>query len=140
MTLSGGYKLPKDFIIGAKFRYSGGNPYTPLDVERSSYVAAWNASGRSYVDNSKYNSEYLKQFNQLDIRVDKEFYFEKFSLKLYLDIQNALNKKYKNEDVLLSTGVIENPQDPYSQQRYIMKRIQIENGTILPSIGITVQF
>ncbi|PKP06836.1 MAG: hypothetical protein CVU10_04560 [Bacteroidetes bacterium HGW-Bacteroidetes-5] len=140
MTLSGGYKLPKNYIIGAKFRYSGGSPYTPLDELRSSYVAAWDASGRSYVDNSKYNSEYLKQFNQLDIRVDKEFYFEKFSLKLYLDIQNALNKKYKNEDVLLSTGVIENPQDPYSQQRYIMKRIQIENGTVLPSIGITIQF
>ncbi len=140
MTISGGYKLPGDFVIGAKFRYSGGSPYTPLDELRSSYVAAWDASGRAYRDNSRYNSLYLKQFNQLDIRVDKEFYFDKFSLKIYLDIQNALNKKYQESDVLISTGNIVNPQAPYSEQRYEMKRISIENGIILPSIGVTVQF
>ncbi|MFA6770758.1 MAG: TonB-dependent receptor, partial [Bacteroidales bacterium] len=85
MTLSGGYKLPRNYIVGAKFRYSGGSPYTPLDLKRSSLVAAWDASGRAYRDNSKYNTVYLKQFNQLDFRVDKEFYFEKFALKLYID-------------------------------------------------------
>ncbi|GAB1474285.1 TonB-dependent receptor [Bacteroidota bacterium] len=140
MTISGGYKLPGDVVIGAKFRYSGGSPYTPLDEVRSSYVAAWDASGRAYRDNSQYNSLYLKQFNQLDVRVDKEFYFKKFALKVYLDIQNALNKKYKESDVLVSTGRVINPQAPYSEQRYEMKRISIENGVLLPSIGVTVEF
>ena len=140
MTISAGYKLPRNYTIGAKFRYSGGSPYTPLDEVRSSYVAAWDASGRAYRDNSQYNSLYLKQFNQLDLRVDKEFYFNKFALKLYLDIQNALNKKYRDSDVLISTGVIDNPGAPYNEQRYQMKRIKLESGTILPSIGITVEF
>lgn len=140
MTLSGGYQFPKNIVLGAKFRYSGGSPYTPLDIERSSLVAAWDASGRAYRDNSKYNSIYLKQFNQLDIRLDKEFYFEKFALKLYIDIQNILNKQYKDADVLISTGKIANPNAPASEQRYEMKRIELESGTVLPTIGVTLEF
>lgn len=140
MTLSGGYKLPKNFVIGAKFRYSGGSPYTPLDVDKSSLVAAWDASGRAYRDYSKYNSIYLKQFNQLDIRVDKEFYFDKFALKLYVDIQNILNKQYKDADVLISTGKIVNPSAPTNEQRYQMKRIELLGGTVLPTIGVTLEF
>jgi len=140
MTLSGGYKLPKNIFLGAKFRYSGGSPYTPLDEERSSLVAAWDASGRAYRDYSKYNSIYLKQFNQLDIRVDKEFYFEKFALKVYIDIQNILNKQYKDADVLISTGRVINPNDPANEQRYEMKKIELQSGTVLPTIGVTVEF
>ncbi len=140
MTLSGGYKLPKNFVIGAKFRYSGGSPYTPLDEDRSSLVAAWDASGRAYRDYSKYNSIYLKQFNQLDLRVDKEFYFEKFALKVYIDIQNILNKKYKDADVLISTGRVINLNDPINEQRYEMKRLELQSGTVLPTIGLTVEF
>lgn len=140
MTISGGYKLPKDFIIGAKFRYSGGAPFTPLDIEKSSLVAAWDASGRAYRDYSRYNAQYLKVFSQLDIRIDKEFYFNKFALKLYLDIQNALNTKYKDADVLVSTGRIVNPEAPYEQQRYEMKNVELEQGLILPTLGITIEF
>jgi outer membrane receptor protein involved in Fe transport len=139
MTISGGYRLPRNYTIGTKFRYSGGAPYTPLDVERSSLVAAWDASGRVYRDYSRYNSIYLKQFNQLDIRVDKEFYFPKFALKIYLDVQNALNKQYKDSDVLISTGRIVNPDAPYEQQRYEMKRVEITSGTVLPTIGLTLE-
>ncbi|OFY43503.1 MAG: hypothetical protein A2X18_06045 [Bacteroidetes bacterium GWF2_40_14] len=140
MNISAGYKLPANFLIGAKFRYSGGNPYTPLDEEKSSLVAAWNASGRAYLNYGLYNSLYLKQFNQLDVRIDKEFFFNKFALKIYIDIQNALNKKFSNADVLVSTGTILNPDAPYSEQRYQMKRIQLTDGTIVPTIGITVEF
>ncbi len=140
MTLAGSYKLPKNYILGAKFRYSGGAPYTPLDIEKSSLRAAWDASGRAYRDNSKYNSEYLKIFSQLDLRLDKEFYFNRFALKLYIDIQNALNKKYKDADVLVSTGRVVNPEAPYNEQRYEMKRIELEQGIILPTLGITIEF
>lgn len=140
MTLSGGYQFPKNIILGAKFRYSGGSPYTPLDEFRSSLVAAWDASGRAYRDNSKYNSLYLKQFNQLDIRVDKEFYFKKYALKIYIDIQNILNREYKDADVLISTGNILNPNAPANEQRYEMKTIELESGTVLPTIGVTLEF
>ena len=140
MTLSGSYRFPKNYVLGAKFRYSGGAPYTPLDVERSSLVAAWDASGRAYLDYSRYNSVYLKQFNQLDIRADKEFYFDRFAMKIYIDIQNILNKQYKDSDVLLSTGNVVNPEAPYNEQRYEMKRLEIVGGTVLPTIGLTFEF
>lgn len=140
LTLSAGYKLPLDFYVGVKYRYSGGTPYTPLDEDKSSLVVAWDASGRAYPDYSLYNSQYLGIFNQLDVRVDKEFFFKKFALKLYLDVQNVTNFDYKTGDVLVSTGRIVNPDAPRGEQRYEMKRIALTEGTILPSIGITVEF
>ncbi len=140
LTIAGGYIFPKNFVAGVKFRYAGGAPYTPLDEERSSLVSAWDASGRAYRDYSRFNSLYLANFTQLDIRVDKEFYFNKFALKLYLDLQNALNTRYRDADVVISTGRIINPEAPYNMQRYEMKRIELETGIILPTIGITIEF
>ena len=140
MNISAGYKLPANFRIGAKFRYSGGNPFTPLDEDKSSLVSAWDASGRGYLNYGYYNSQYLGIFSQLDLRLDKEFYFNKFALKVYIDIQNALNTKFRNADVLVSTGTIVNPDAPYSQQRYQMKKIELTEGTLVPTLGITVEF
>jgi len=140
MNISAGYKLPANFRIGAKFRYSGGNPFTPLDEDKSSLVSAWDASGRGYLNYGYYNSQYLGIFSQLDLRLDKEFYFNKFALKVYVDIQNALNTKFRNADVLVSTGIIVNPDAPYSQQRYQMKKIELTEGTLVPTLGITVEF
>ena len=46
----------------------------------------------------------------------------------------------KQQDVIMSTGVIENPSAPVGEQRYKMKYLKQESGTILPSIGVTVEF
>ena len=62
------------------------------------------------------------------------------ALKLYLDIQNITNSKYKNPDAIVSTGRIINPTAPLNQQRYEMKRIELNDGTLLPTIGITLEF
>jgi len=40
----------------------------------------------------------------------------------------------------MSTGVIENPSAPIEEQRYKMKKLKQESGTLLPSIGVTVEF
>ncbi|HNW48487.1 MAG TPA: TonB-dependent receptor [Bacteroidales bacterium] len=140
MNISAGYKLPANFRIGAKFRYSGGSPYTPLDEDKSSLVSAWDASGRGYFNYEYYNTRYLGVFSQLDLRLDKNFYFNKFALKVYVDIQNALNTRFRNADVLVSTGTILNPDAPYIQQRYMMKKIELTEGTLVPTLGITVEF
>jgi hypothetical protein len=39
----------------------------------------------------------------------------------------------------MSTGVIENPQADAEMQRYQMKYIKQESGTLLPTIGATIQ-
>ena len=138
-TFSGTYALPKHWDVGAKFRIVGGAPYTPYDVEKSSYVEAWDASNSLYYDYSRFNSERLKPFSQLDIRVDKTFYFKKVMLGLYIDIQNILNTKYKEQDVYIKTGRILNPDAPKNQQRYELKPVERETGVLLPSIGIIIE-
>lgn len=138
-TFSGTYALPKHWDVGAKFRIVGGAPYTPYDVEKSSYVEAWDASGSLYYDYSRFNSERLKPFSQLDIRVDKTFYFKKVMLGLYIDIQNILNTKYREQDVYIKTGRILNPDAPKNQQRYELKPVERETGVLLPSIGIIIE-
>lgn len=59
---------------------------------------------------------------------------------MYVDIQNVTASVLHQPDVLMSTGVIENPSAPLSEQRYKMKYISQDSGTLLPSIGVTVQF
>jgi hypothetical protein len=57
-------------------------------------------------------------------------------LGFYLDIQNSTNSKNRQAPVLNSTGVT----DPSDNTRYLMKTIDIENGSMVPSIGIMMQF
>lgn len=140
LNVSGTYNLPHRWSIGGKLSYIGGAPYTPYDEEKSSLVEAWNAQGRPYYDYSKYNTERLPNFAQLDIRVDKSFYFHRCMVGFYLDLQNITGSKLKQQDVIMSTGVIENPSAPVGEQRYKMKYLKQESGTILPSIGVTVEF
>lgn len=140
LNVSGTYNLPRRWSIGGKLSYIGGAPYTPYDEDKSSLVDAWNAQGRPYYDYSKYNTLRLPNFAQFDIRVDKSFYFRKCMLGIYIDIQNITGSKLKQQDVIMSTGVIENPSAPPGEQRYKMKYLKQENGTLLPSLGVTVEF
>ena len=138
-TFSGTYSLPKNWDVSAKFRVVGGAPYTPYDVERSSYVEAWDANNQLLYDYSRFNSERLDPFTQLDLRVDKTFYFKRLMLGIYIDVQNVLNSKYKEQDVYVKTGRILNPDAPISQQRYELKPVSRETGTLLPSIGVIIE-
>ncbi|HRZ78078.1 MAG TPA: TonB-dependent receptor, partial [Bacteroidales bacterium] len=92
--------LKGNWDIGAKWRLVGGSPYTPYDEERSASRLAWDARGMGYLDYSRFNSLRLGTFHQLDIRVDKQFYFDRWSLMLYLDIQNLYNFQAEQPAVL----------------------------------------
>lgn len=140
LNMSGTYNFPKHWSLGAKVSCIGGSPYTPYDVEKSSQVEAWNVQGRAYYDYSRYNQERLPVFGQLDVRVDKTFYLKKCMLGFYLDIQNITASKLRQPDALMSTGQIENPSAPLSEQRYVMKSIRQESGTLLPTLGITFEY
>lgn len=140
LNMSGTYNFPKHWSLGAKVSCIGGSPYTPYDVEKSSLVEAWNVQGRAYYDYSRYNQERLPVFGQLDVRVDKTFYLKKCMLGFYLDNQNITASKLRQPDALMSTGQIENPSAPLSEQRYVMKSIRQESGTLLPTLGITFEY
>lgn len=139
-NMSGTYNFPHNWSLGMKISCIGGAPYTPYDVEKSSLVTAWNAQGRPYYDYTKYNTGRLPAFGQLDVRVDKTFYLKRCMLGFYIDLQNVTNSKFKQPDILMSTGVIENPSAPMAEQRYKMKYITRKSGTLMPTLGITFEY
>ena len=132
VNVSGTYDLPRNWSIGAKLSAVGGAPFTPYDADKSSLVEAWDAQGRPYYDYARYNAERLDAFAQLDLRIDKIFYFKGCMLGFYIDLQNVTVSKLRQPDVLMSTGEILNPEAPVSEQRYRMKSLRQESGTLLP--------
>lgn len=139
-NLRGTYNLPRHWSVGMKVSCIGGAPYTPYDADKSSLVTAWNAQGKPYYDYTRYNEERLPAFTQVDIRIDKTFYLKRCMLGFYIDLQNIAGSKLKQADVLMSTGVIKNPDAPKAGQRYVMKSVKQESGTLLPTLGITFEY
>lgn len=136
VNVSGTFDLRRNWSIGARLSCIGGAPYTPYDVDKSSLIEAWNAQGRPYYDYTQYNTRRLAAFAQLDVRVDKTFYFRRWMLGLYVDLQNVTISKLSQPAVLMSTGQV-NPADP---DRYLMKYIAQDSGTLIPTLGITIEF
>lgn len=132
--------------IGTKWRFVGGLPYTPYDLEQSALVMAWNTQGRPFLNYARFNQERLDDYFQMDLRIDKSFNFPRWNLLVYLDIQNILNSQSRQNDIILpildaaGKPVISNPDAPPEQQKYLLRTIPNSTGTILPTIGITVDF
>lgn len=140
ITLAREFK--KNWDAGIKWRFVGGAPYTPYDLDRSSLVEAWSVQPKGFLDYGRFNTLRFDGFHQLDIRIDKQYFFSKWSLTLYTDIQNAYNFQATEQPFLsLVTGpngeplTVEN--DP---SRYQIKEVPSTAGTVLPTIGIIVEF
>jgi len=138
--------LKRNWDVGAKWRFVGGAPFTPYDIMKSSLRPAWDVQNTAYLDYNRYNAERGGVFHQLDVRVDKQYFFDKWSLILYVDIQNLYNFKLQQQDFLTNLDADGNPNIdpttaglPYDQQRYILRSLPNESGTVLPSIGIIVE-
>ena len=139
-------KIGKNWDVGMKWRFVGGAPYTPYDLQTSSLVSAWDRRNQPYLDYDRFNEKRLGAFHQLDLRVDRQFFFDKWSLMLYLDIQNVYNFKADDQDNYINEDedgnvVIVNPSAPPEEQRYDLRRIPSDGqGTVLPTIGVMVEF
>jgi TonB family protein len=80
------YLLPRGWQVGGRYRYVTGDPYTAVtgsfyDSVSDSYVPIAGAT----------NGARLGAFNQLDLRVDKVFTFDRWRFSGYLDVQNVFN-------------------------------------------------
>ena len=142
-SLTATRKVGKNWDFGLKWRYVAGGPYTSYDRETSSRIEAWDAKHQPYYDYSRFNTGRLPAFHQLDIRVDRSFYFRKWALILYADIQNIYNYKALGPAIPVP---VENPdgsyqKDPDREGYYLMRTIKNElGGTVLPSVGIIIDF
>ncbi len=140
VNLTATRKLPRNWDIGAKWRFSGGAPYTPFDLETSSRQEAWDTQRQGYLDYSRFNENRLKSFHQLDLRVDKQYFFNNFSLMFYLDIQNVYNFQAELSPNLLRETDENGSPLPANDGVYQLKELRNESGTVLPSIGIMFEF
>jgi len=135
------YKFGANWNIATRWRFVGGAPYSPIDEALSTNRAAWNITNQPYLDYNNFNSKRLANNHQLDLRIDKEFFFKKWALNLYTDVQNVYNFKsqsvpiYTNRDT--DGNLIPDPNgDPTKQG---LRIIEAFGGTILPTIGLIVK-
>ncbi|MCA3013288.1 MAG: TonB family protein [Myxococcaceae bacterium] len=114
------YKLPLDFIVGARVRYTSGPLRTPV------VGAIYDVNGNYYfpIPGEQF-SERLPDFFQLDVRLDKRFVFQSWVLALYLDVQNVTNRR--------NVEAVQNAYD-YSAQTYIT------GLPILPVLGVRGEY
>ncbi len=140
LNASCSYNLPRNWAVAAKIGAIGGAPYTPYDLELSSLVEVWDTNGTPLRDYSVHNSERNEGYWQLDLRIDKNYYYNGWSMGFYLDLQNLFVNKYTAAEIPISTGVVENPLAALEEQRYQMKYIKNESGVLLPTLGIFFEF
>jgi len=113
INLGAGYVFNERWEISGKFRYATGRPYTPILLP---------AGNR---DIAQYNQFRVVPNHSLDLRVDRKFFFDTWTLIAFIDVQNFYNRPY-----------VDVPRfDPYT------KSIE-ERGSIgiLPTIGISAEF
>ena len=142
ISFTGGKRFKKNWEVGFRWSYSGGAPYTPFDEQASSLTQVWDVNNSAVLNYDQLNQRRGSEYHQLNIRVDKRFNFEKWSLNFYLDIQNVYNFKSTAAPILLvqkdenGTPII----DPNDPSRYLTKTVKNTSGIIQPSIGIIVDF
>lgn len=134
-------ELKNGWRAGGRWRLVGGLPYTPYDLDQSSLVEAWNLRGSPYFDYSKLNSGRFASFHQLDIRVDKSFYLDRMTAKFYIDIQNLYNFQAEQQDHVVRAEDAEgNFILTDNGTRYQLETVKNTTGTVLPTIGIILEF
>ncbi len=150
VNLTMGKQFKRGWEVGISWRFQSGLPLTPFSDD-SSLRPNWDVNGRGIPNYALLNTQRLNNANALDVRVDKKWFFKKWSLNLYLDIENVfagsvnipeliLDRPLDENNQPIGDGVVINPDAPYDQQRYLLKNIEPGSGTVLPSIGIMIEY
>lgn len=142
LSFTAGKKFKRNWEIGARWRLLGGQPYTPYSLALSSVKQNWDIYGQGVTDFTQVNANRLSPFHQLDLRIDKKYYFKKWNLNWYIDIQNLYNFKAQNQPYLLLQRDAEGKPltDPNNSNNYLLKELSNTSGQILPTVGIIVEF
>jgi outer membrane receptor for ferrienterochelin and colicin len=141
-----GYKLPKNWELGVKFRYQGAAPYTPYNLEQSKLNFLTLGSG--VFDYDQVNTLRLKAFHSGDIRLDKKWNYKKTTFDFYIDIQNFYASKstgspqytFKRTDDntrFLSTNGKPVQTNGSNAIPYLLENAE---GTFIPTIGFIIEF
>ena len=141
VSLTGGAKLKRDWEVGVRWLYSGGLPFTPYDIDVSMDREYWDSQGVPQLDYALLNANRNASFSQLDLRVDKKWFFKNWSLDVFMDIQNLFSQvpdAPPSLDVLRDSATGLPIPDPQSPGRYQPRYINANAGTVVPAIGLIV--
>jgi hypothetical protein len=141
-----GYKLPRNWEVGLKFRYQGGAPYTPFDEAASklNYLSR----GQGILDYARLNTLRLGSFNSSDIRIDKKWNFRRATIDLFLDVTNWYLAKNPGPDSYTfkrnaeNTGFVTTDGEPIKPDgsNAIPLRLDNSDASVTPSIGFIIEF
>ncbi len=142
VTATGGKRWGKGYELGARWRYLGGAPYTPDDIALSAQKSVWDVTGRGVPDYDRLNAARNGPLHQLDMRFDKRWNRTHSSINLFIDVQNLYAFQPKLAPILLvdrdANGVpIEDPLNPGSYKTHFTRE---DTGSLLPTIGLTLEF
>lgn len=146
ISLTGGYKLKKNWEIGAKFRYQGAAPYTPYDPVASRY--SYQLLGVGVFNYAQLNTLRLPAFHAADLRIDKKWNYRKVTLDVFIDITNVYASKaagipqYTFKRTADNTAFMTTDSAPLKADgsNAIPTLLENRDGQILPTIGLIVEF
>lgn len=146
ISLTSGYKFNKNWELGIKFRYQGAAPYAPFDLAESrlNYLTL----GTGIFNFDQVNTLRLAAFHSGDIRIDKKWNLKRFTIDLFLDIQNFYGFKsagipqYTFKRNASNTAFETTNGQPIQQNGSNAIPFILENrdGNILPTIGLILEF
>lgn len=142
LNATAGKRLRKDWEVGVNWRLQGGGPYTPFDPGLSSLIPIWDATQQGVPDFGRINTERLRVFTQLNARMDKRYYFTGWTLNVYFDVENVLGSELPGVPFV---DVVRNAAgqptvDPADPTRYLVRSVSNDGATVIPSIGVMVEF
>jgi hypothetical protein len=76
----------------------------------------------------------------MDIRVTKKWYLKKFSLEVYLDIQNVYFNKTRDVPSLIPVTDANNQPVYTDPAHYQLKFLENQNGVLQPQLGIIIGY
>jgi hypothetical protein len=141
VSITAGKRFGRNWELGGRFLFSGGAPFTPFNVPETMRRQNWDVRGFGLPDYSLLNTQRGGSFHQLDLRLDKKYFFNKWSLNVFFDIQNAYNFKSKGPDFIdvVRDGNGQPVVNPEDADFYLPNFIPNTNGTILPTLGIIIE-
>ena len=146
LSLTWGYKFNHNWELGIKFRYQGAAPYTPFDMPASqlNYLTL----GTGVNDYTNTNTLTLSAFNASDVRIDKKWNFRRFTLDVFLDVQNWYVAKnpglpqYTFQRTADNSGFLTTDGQPIQQNgsNAIPLILPNDDASVLPTLGFIIEF
>ena len=141
VTATAGKRFGKNWEFGVQYQFLGGAPFTPTDLQ-STRVAVYDLNQRALPNFNQLNTLRYDNFNRLNVRLDKKWFFKKWSLNIYLDVQNALGQSVPGEPFYAIARDSQGQPITYTQngqQFYQVNQLENDQGTVLPSIGLIIE-